>query len=429
MSMNAGRSTMKRKTHAMCRKLGWIFAVAVILLTIFAPFFLWFLPDMEFQVMGDFEVLGFDSNGLTNVENAVGRRFGFLEGQFNVSIPFEDCQIETLKIIKGSEKGSAFYNTTLFEASGDLDIQAMNTSQFFYNVQTGDTKAALRFTSEEVGVFLPESGYPNTYATFWLKSDIPTTFVVSSMETSSIELFLDFGATNGSLSVIGSQNFSLPLEMDRAGIMLTASIPRNRAYSVRIDGNPKQVNVEDWEIISCTFLRGVENKNSFKTFYPKGEYAYDGKSKQMVGSQNLNFSEFYGVVHIMPPSDSILFRVLIGGNTPLILLESAGRIAPQTPKTFWDLPFPSPFPFPWIGFSIIVAIGLWRVKPSRKDAIVLLSIAVFLFGILGWAIYTEKSLWVQNVIAYAVLLVTVLGYLIYRPKETASKGQNRVTIM
>jgi hypothetical protein len=429
MSVRSSGISMKGKKHRTYRQLALVFAILVTLLTILAPFFLWFLPDTEFQLMGDFEVFGFESNGLTNVENAIGRRFGFLEGNLNVSVPSEDCRIETLKIVRGSEKGSAPYNTTVFEASGDLEIQATNTSHFFYDVQNEDTKATLHFNSESVRVFLPEAGYPSTYATFFLESNTSTTFIVSSAEANSIDLFLDFGATDGVLLVTGDQNFSLPLEMDRAGIMLTVSIPRNRAYSARIEGNLKQANIEDWEIISCTFPRGTDNKNSFKTFYPKGEFAYDGKSKQVVGSQNLNFSRFYGVVHIMPPSDSVLFRVLIGGNTPLILLESAGRTVLLTPKTLWDIPFPSPFPFPWIGFAIIVAICLWHFKPSRKDAILLLSIAVFLFGILAWAIYTEKSLWVQNVIAYAVLLVTVLGYLIYHPRETASKEQNRVTIM
>lgn len=55
------------------------------------------------------------------------------------------------------------------------------------------------------------------------------------------------------------------------------------------------------------------------------------------------------------------------------------------------------------------------LEPSRKDSIGLSFIAIFLFGFLGWSIYNDKPQWIQNSLAYAALLATVIGFLLHKP--------------
>jgi hypothetical protein len=403
-------------TKLKTKRVGIVLASIVFILSLSIPIVFYYLPRREVQAMGDFEVFGFDTDGLTSVENAVGKRFGFIGGHYNISIPVEDCQIDSLKVIKSKQKGSAFYDTIVFNGTGRLDIQANNILHFFYDTLKESSMAVMDFTSKKVQSFLPQSRYPSTEIWFWFQPNSSESFSISLLEGNSRELSLDFGAFNGSLNIIGSQNYTLPLKNDRAGILLTVSIPRNRAYTALIQGKASQVLIDNWEIVSYVLQRGTDNVNSLKVRSPKGELAYDGKSRELLGSQDLNFIEFFGVAHVFPTSNPTLFRVLINGDVNSIILESAGRRTNLTEK-YWDILFSSPFPFPWIGFAVSVGIFILYFKPSRKDALVLFSIVIPVVGLLGWAIYTEQSQWIQNVLAYALLLVTVIGYLIHKPRE------------
>ena len=81
-----------------------LLAIIIFLVDIIIPYFLWFVPEREFQVMGEFEVFGFDTFGWIEVKNAVGNKFTFIRDSFNVSIPYEDCEIDSLKVVKGKRR-------------------------------------------------------------------------------------------------------------------------------------------------------------------------------------------------------------------------------------------------------------------------------------------------------------------------------------
>jgi hypothetical protein len=391
--------------------LGTLFCVASVAI----PFLLWYPPDLKFQVRGDLEIFGFDAQGWISVENVIAKRFNFFESNFNVNVPIEDCRIDSLRIIKGKEKGSAFYDAVLFNASGELNIKANNVSLFSYEAQQQDSDGTLSFVSQNVESFVPSSD--RTGLVFWFRSNTSETLNVFLSEGNGRELFLDFGADNGALEVIGEQNFTLPLINDRAGILLTVSVPRNRVYTARIAGELQQVSVSDFSMVNYVFFRRIENASFFKAFYPKGELAYGDRIRELAGSQDLNLTDFSGVVNLMPTSHPNLLRALVGGKTSLIVMGSPEKQRVLSPRNAWEIIFPSPFPFSWIGFGIIVATSLWCLKPSRKDFVGLSFIAVSLFGLLGWSIYNEKPQWIQNTLAYAALLATVIGYLLHKPKS------------
>lgn len=394
-------------------------AILVSILVLVVSISSYYLPNRETSTMGEFEVFGFDLKGYTEVEGAVAKSFGFIENNYNISVPVGDSQINSLKIIKGKEKGSAYYDTVIFNGTGKLDILATNITYFAYSTLDPNSTGNLHFSSH-VQSMLPQFGIPSGESEIWLwfQPNTLETFSISIGEGNRRELSLDFGAIDGYLTVLGSQNYTLPLKRDRAGIRLAVTIPRNRAYTAEIEGRPSQLVIENWEIVSYVFLRTTGDTNSLVISSPRGELAYGSKSRILLGSQSLLLNEFVGIVHVTPTSNPNLFKVLVRGGVSSIILESAGDKTNLTER-FWDIFFPSPVPFPWIGFAFSSAIIVWCFIPSRKDVLILSFIVIFLFGFLGWAIYTEKSEWIQNVLAYAVILVTVIGYLIYKPKETS----------
>ena len=411
---------LESKSKKIRKRLTLVFAVSFFIVSTAVPFFLWYLPKQRFQVMGDIEVFGFNTYGWMSIENAVGRRFAFIGGNYNVSIPSGDCQIESLKVIKGQERGSAFYDTIIFNATGKLDIKAINVSFFFCNTLGQNSTGIMRFVSEGVQSFLPHSGYPSTEIVFWLKSNASKTLSISLLEGSRRELSLDFGADNGSLSITGSQNFTLPLERDRAGVLLTVSVPLNRGYTTQVNGDPNQVYVDNWERVSMVFLEGTPNVNSFEAFYPKGELAFNGRSYKALGSQDMNFTSFRGVVHILPSSNPNLFRILIGGRIESILCESAERTTNITEKSYLDILFP----FPISGISLLIGISIWYIWHPRTDKTLIPPTIAFFLGSLIWAIKTEQPLWMQNLFGYAPLFVTVMIYLAEQRKGRTRENHN-----
>ena len=355
--------------------------------------------------MGELEVFGFYTFGWIEVKNAVGNRFTLIRDSFNVSIPYEDCEINSLKVVKGKEKGSAFYDVVLFNATGKLSIIATDMIYFSYQLLEENTTAIMHFDSPQVRSFLIESGYPSTDVLFTLEEKASESVSISVLER-NCEIFLGFGADNGSLVISGSQNFSLPLMEDRAGILLEVSIPINRAYTTQVNGELDQLYLDDWETIGYVFLRGLSHNNYFVAMRPNGEFSYDGERKQVLGSQDLNFTGLTGVVYIMPSSNPNLFRVLIGGDVSSILSESSGRKRNLTEKSYLDILFP----FPIFGLSLLVGALIWYWIP-RRDAILIPSIIVFFLGSLIWAIKTEQPLWIQNFFSYTPLFVSVIVYL------------------
>lgn len=398
------------------KNVGLLLAVFIFLVSaIIIPYFTWFVPERDFQVMGDFEVFGFDTVGWIEVKHAVGNRFTFIRESFNVSIPYEDCEIDSLKVVKGSEKGSAFYDVVLFNGTGKLEITATNIIYFSYQLLEENATAVMHFVNPQVRSFLVESGYPSTDVLFTLEDSDSESVSISVLER-SCDIFLGFGADNGSLMVSGSQNFSLPLIEDRAGILLEVSVPINRAYTTQIKGKLDQVYLDDWETIGYVFLRGLSHTNYFLVMRPKGEFSYDGKRKEVLGSQDLNFTSLAGAVYIMPTSNPNLFRVLMGGNIYSILSESAGRISDLTEKSYLDILFPIPIS----GMSLLLGVLVWYIWNPRKDAILIPSTILFFLGSLAWAVKTEQPLWVQNLFGYTSLFVTTIIYLAGQ-KEKKSK--------
>jgi len=396
---------------------GLLLAIIFFCLSIIIPLFIWFVPERDFQVMGDFEVFGFDTCGWIEV-NAVGNRFRFARDSFNVSIPCEDCEIDSLKVVRGKEKGSAFYDVVLFNATGKLSIIATDMIHFSYQLLKENTTATMHFINPQVRSFLIESGYPSTDVLFMLEEKASESVSVSVLER-NCEIFLGFGADNGSLAVSGSQNFSLPLMEDRAGILLEVSIPINRAYTTQVNGKLDQLYLDDWKTMGYVFLRGLSQNNCFIAMRPNGEFSYDGKRKPVLGSQDLNFTGLTGVTYVMPSSNPHLFRVLIGGDVSSILSESAGRTLNITEKSYLDIFFP----FPIFGISLLVGAVIGYRTP-RRDAILIPSVVVFFLGSLIWAVKTEQPLWIQNFFSYTPLFVSVIIYLLEHGQREDEKNKH-----
>jgi len=338
-----------------------------------------------------------------------------------VSVSHEDCELDSLKVVKGKEKGSAFYDIVLFNGTGKLSITATNMMHFSYQLLEEDTTAIMHFVSPQVRSFFPESGYPGTDVLFMLEKNTSESVSISVLER-NCGIFFSFAAENGSLVISGSQNFSLPLMEDSAGILLEVSIPINRAYTTQVTGKIDQVYLNKWETIGYVFLRGLSRDNYFLAMRPKGELSYNGKKKQVLGSQDLNFTGLAGVVYIMPTSNPHLFRVLIGGDVNSIISESAGRTSNLTEKSYLDILFP----FPIFSLSLLVGAFIWYFYP-RIDATLILSTIVFFLGSLVWAVKTEQPLWMQNFFGYVPLFVTVIIYLAGRRQKKNKENKHNVS--
>lgn len=407
---------MRQTSKKISKRLALVAAVSLSIASIVVPFFLWYLQKQAFQIMGDIEVLGFNTNGWIGLDSAVSSRFAFIGGNYSVNLPAEDCQIDSIRVIKGKEKGSAFYDSIIFNATGRFDIQANNISFFFYDTLRQNSTGIMRFGSEETQSFLSPSGYPKTEIVFWFKSGVSKEISISLLEGNRRELSLDFGADDGSLNIVGSQNFTLPLRKDRAGILLTVSIPKNRGYTTQISGEPDQIYVDNWERVSMLFLHGTENVNSFKAFYPKGELAYDGRTHKAFGGQDLNFTCLWGAVHILPSPDPGLFRILIAGEIESILLgERANNLLEKSPLDIL-------FPLPVLGASLLFGVVISHFWSPRPDVILIPPTLLFFLGSLVWAIRTEQPLWLQNLFSYSPLFITVIIYLFGERRKKEEKA-------
>jgi len=368
--------------------------------------------------MGDMEVFGFKAQGVVSAENVVGRNFRFYEGNYTISANCEDCNIVSLKVLKGKERGSAFYDTILFNASGKLSITANNISFFSCEILSDNSTGFVHFTNKETEVLLPFSNYPTNDVLFWFKSNISSTVSVSLLR-GIYEVLLDFIAYEGTVEITGENNFTLTLEKDRVGILLTISVPRNRSYNIKVLGVHNQLYIRDWKIINVVFLREIGNANSLKLYYAKGEFTVEGKSYDAIGSQHLIFTDFWGVAHILPSSNLNLFRILIGGRIKSVLSESSGKTSNITEKSILDI-------LPILSLAILSFIGviMWYLDVEhrlnvKRNAIFLLFAIIFSLCCFLWAIETEQASVIQQFLGYLSfsLISAAITYYALKRKE------------
>jgi hypothetical protein len=374
---------------------------------------LWYPPDLKYQVTGDLEVLGFGTHGQMWVESAVGKQLHLLEFNSNVSISVGDCRIDSLVVVQGKERDSYFYDTVLFNSTGKMDIEADNITLLTYEVQDRADDITLKFWNEEVNSYV--SSQDPTTLTFRFESNTSDAIYVCMPEGSRQGLILDLVVMyglEGVLKISGDQNFTLPLPIgERAGIMLTVSVPRNCEYVMQAIGNLQQVNLNNFSAVTYYLQDGLGTSN-LGALFPRGKFAYGEKSMELTGSQDLNLTDFSGKVSLTHTSYLDLMRMLIDGTTSSFMIGSSGRQQLVSPRTASDVLFPSPFPFSWIGIAGIVTILIWYYKPSRKDVIVLSFVGVFLFGLLGWSIYHERPQWIQSTLAFATLVCSAIQILL-----------------
>jgi len=381
------------------------------------PFY-WFTQTQEFQIMGNMEIFGFKAQGVVSAENIVGRKFRFYDGNYTIFANCGDCNIVSLIVLKGKEKGSASYDTTLFNASGKLSVTANNVSFFSCEILSGNSTGLAHFINKETEIYLPFRNYPINDVLLWFKSNISDTISVSLLN-GIYEIFLDFVAFEGTVEITGNNNFTLTLETDRAGILLTVYVPRNRNYNINVLGKHKHLYIQDWKILGIEFIRKIEKFNSLKLYYAKGEFTIEEKSYDAIGSQHLIFTDFGGEVYILPSSDLGLFRVLMGGRIKSALSESCGKLSDITGKSIFDI-----LPIIYFGLAPLI-FGIMKYLDIESWLNVKKEVILLIFAIFGslccflWAIKTEQATVFQQFLGYLSfsLISAAITYYALKGKE------------
>lgn len=307
--------------------------------------------------------------------------------------------------MKDNEQNSALFDTVLLNASGKLDIVVTNIGYISYQILDENSTAVLSCQNQNLSAALMSSGRFQPHMVLDVNYKNSNRATISVEQTSNI--FLGFGAENGTLSIVGDHNISFPLINGYMGIMLNVSSSINRSYSATIRGNFSQIYFENWQSVKYTFLRSFAESNNFLAYSPNGSLSYNDKEFQAKGSQDLDFTHFSGVVYLTPSTDPYFFRILLNGDVASVITKTSYTSVNLTEKNILDRIFP--FPISAVSFALFWI--LWKKYKKIKFGL-LPAVVVFCVISLIWAIKTEEPLWVQNFFGYVPLFVTVITFLI-----------------
>ena len=390
-------------------KLRQIFFVLVsiaIVAMITVPYYDYYcIQTNQSTVMGDFNVLGSSLSGKINIDFAVGHQFTFIGDRFNVSIPCESSSIHSLQVMKDKEQNSALFDTEIFNASGKLDIVATHIELVSYQIVEENSTAVLSCQNQNLSSSLMSSERLQPSIVLFVDAKNSNSATLSTVEKTS-SIFLGFGAKNGSLSIVGDNNISLPLISGYMGILLNVSTSINRSYHTRILGNFKEVYVENWETLKCIFLRDISESGTFSIYSPTGSLSYNDKEFQAKGSQDLVFKKFSGVVYLTPSTDPYFFRTIVNGDVASVIKKTSYTSSNLTEKNFLD-----PIPIPISSFTIALFLVLRKIT-QRIEVNILIPTLLFFLGFIAWSIETEQPMWVQNFFGYVPLFVSVITFFI-----------------
>lgn len=369
------------------------------------------------QVRGDVDVYGFDASNSMKVDVS-GSEFTLIEDLFNVTVNAGDCQIESIALLKGKEKGASFLDVVIpLNITGKLDVFATNIDMLYFGTE-GNTEARLYFDNQaSSGLprdFLFPQARPNEDLSFYLteQSSFQDIYISVSNRSSYVSMF--FTAVNGSLQINGDENFFFPLERDTAGLVLEVSVPGRRAYTAQIKGKTNEIIIEDWDELNY-FFGGSSYNSSLYTKFPYGELSYSSKTKKVLGSENLNFTDFLGNINVTPAVSPNLYRIKIFGSVTSLFSDIGGRTFDILEKTYLLDYLWSPYPILISGISLIPVYLLWIHNLSGGkngwDRFLLFFTLFFCLGSLVWSIRTEQPSWWQSFFSFLPVFVTIISYL------------------
>jgi hypothetical protein len=399
-------------------------AIAIMISAIAFPYLTYISSKSESSVMGDLNVIGFDVTGYVDIDYAIGRVFTFIEHYMTVNIACQSSTIQGLKVLVSSKTGQDYsvLDTSIFSASGKLDIALSNLDIFSYEDEGQNTSSSMRMLGTELSAFLMAPTFPTASLTLWRSNTTSSearASIFSSQRTAS--LFLWFGAINGSLSISGDESFSYPLVNQYAGIMVNVTNLVNRSYIVQVQGDINQVQVEDWDLMKCTFYHTIDNTiNNITSYSPKGDLAYNKKEAHLSGSQDLFVNDFTGTAYITPTNDSFFYRLVLNGESASIIVKSASASSDLTERSILDILVFWPIFFISLSLAIMLLVVRTRLN-LRIGTVVLIPFIIFLLGSLVWAIKTEQPAWLQNLLGYTPFIFAVLVFLMEQKEKNDKK--------
>ena len=140
-------STQSRPLQAL-KPLGLFFLISIIFLCVIFSYTPYRSEKNQIvQVRGDIDVYGFNASNSMKVD-VTGSEFTLIEDLFNVSIRAGDCQIKSIKLLKGEEKGSSFLDVVIpLNITGKIDVFATDIDMLYYGTE-GNTPARLYFNNQ-----------------------------------------------------------------------------------------------------------------------------------------------------------------------------------------------------------------------------------------------------------------------------------------
>ena len=408
---------MLNRSKIQHKKLFIICLVVILALSALAIAFTYFcqyLPDLEKRtsIQANVEASSFSSftcpslDCQTNSVNVFGE-------PFNVTIPIGGSNLEWLNVVQDSADNAVF-DTVIHNSSGNANIILTNIISLQYQRTDGNNTANLRF-DETVDSFIPSISYPistpnSDYVVISPVSN-PSTCYLSVASDDTAKLFISIGAHNGSLQITGSDNYSINIANDYVGLLLEVKIPYNGHYITEVSGDFKNINVPCWQSIDYFFDRFGGRNGSFYLNNVRGDVYYSDQSKQCYGTNDLNFTDVTGHVQVSP-LNSQFYQVTVTGDAKDLVSSSEGVKTTLTGKNFLPDYLWSSFPFAMTGITGLLFVGMtlafYKFWYVRWDLLVILSVNIFCFGSIFWAVATGKEIWVETTLGVAAAITTII---------------------
>jgi hypothetical protein len=161
--------------------------------------------------------------------------------------------------------------------------------------------------------------------------------------------------------------------------------------------------------------------SSFRLNNANGEVYFGEKSKELFGTQDINFTGTIGHIQVRPSLGLNLHQISVSGDVSSLVSKTGNTETILSQKNFIPDYLCSPYPLAISGLTLIFALAVSltcvRFWVFRLDVIVIFATIFFCLGSLIWAINTGQPLWLQNILSLVPLFITVITYLAEHEKH------------
>lgn len=356
-------------------------------------------------------------SGVGFFESIVSRNVSFTGSSVNVTIPGRFWIVQTFSL-------TDILKNVLLNLTGNFDIEIVNAHYISISLH----KTNLFFESFEMDV-----SYKNMCTGTWLggssvRIEYPSGFTdeygvhphIRFPEGDyEVMLYIEPWRARDSkqtqIVLQGSHNVSLPLNSSHYAAVgvINLQVPTGPRFvvDVKLPQN-SEIIVTDWQNVD---YKSSADSGYLSLEYPKGQISHDQKSVTMMGGQQLRLPYFHGKFLATQTPIRTRYHLIVAGDAEkLTFLNPNGEVLSEVPsRSYLDILI-----IPSLGASLAWVVVVRHKYKNELLGITIPPVIIFCLGSLVWAIHTEKPLWLQQLLGYSTLFVTVIIAILEKRRGT-----------